>query len=145
MLLPLGSKSYNLRFNADALQVTRSTLEARARSYQFLRNWISHPSGVIARHRFPKMLPSKVNPLFESKIEKTHKIIKNDAQNLDPWTSIYHSLIDFNGGVFLSTSKIKCQTTSRPERCPHPQILSVKSDYNPKEEKEKDRNLTSWF
>ena len=25
-------------------------------------------SGVIARHIFPKMLPSKVNPLFESKI-----------------------------------------------------------------------------
>ena len=78
-------------------------------------------------------------------------MIKNYAQNLEPWTSIYHSLIDFNEGVFeffLSTSKIKCQTTSRPERCPHPQILVVKSDYNPEEEEEKqkkNKNLTSCF
>ena len=86
------------------------------------------------------MLPSKVNLLFESKIQKPSKIIKNDAQNLEPWTSIYHSLIDFNEGVFwvFSEHKIKCQTTSRPERCPHPQILVVKSDYNPEEEKKEE-------
>ena len=32
-------------------------------------------------------------------------MIKNDAQNLEPWTSIYHSLIDFNEGVFLVFSE----------------------------------------
>ena len=59
-------------------------------------------------------------------------MLKSGAPKLGPWTFIYHSLIDFNEGTFLSTSKIKCETTGRPQRCPHPQMLLVKSDYNPK-------------
>ena len=58
-------------------------------------------------------------------------MLKSGAQKQGPWTFIYYSLIDFNEGTFLSTSKIKCETTGRPQRCPHPQMLLVKSDYNP--------------
>ena len=64
-------------------------------------------------------------------------MLKSAAQKQGPWTFIYYSLIDFNEGTFLSTSKIKCETTGRPQRCPHPQILLVKSDYNPEERETK--------
>ena len=46
-----------------------------------------------------------------------------------PW------LIDFKRGHFWSSFRIMRQTTKALRACPHPQILSVKSDYFPEEKR----------
>ena len=97
---------------------------------------------VVARHWFPKHPPGSQISFFSWFSKKS----KNVGQKGGTGWCLHLWLIDFKRGHFWSSLRIMRQTTKAHWACPYPQILFAKSDYFPKEQKQKRTGFPRfWF